>query len=150
MDPIWQLLPEELFLNHIAPFLPIDTRLSLNVLPKKLVRCSQLDKLINSSLVSKNVNSLSKALNTHNYLIPLANGNYYIIYYDYGGIRGIYKGDDTTYIRISIVRKLEQISGISCVPGIVAHIVIPEDPRKLPSYYFATPQKKVKSIMQSH
>jgi hypothetical protein len=142
MEPIWQLLPEELFINHIAPFLPIDTRLSLNVLPKKLVRCSQLDKLITSSLLSKNVNSLSKTLNTHTYLVPLTNGNYYIIYYDYGGIHYIYRRDDTTYIRISIVRKLEQVSGISCVPGIVAHIVIPEDPRKLPNYYFASPQNR--------
>ena len=86
LEPLWESLPEAVFINHIAPWLPIDTRISLQIPPKPLVRCKYTDELITISLLNRKKNTLSHGPKTYSYLIP----NLYKIFYDYSGIHMVY------------------------------------------------------------
>ena len=117
MDPkTWALLPNDVFFVHIAPRLPIDTRLALRVPPRPLARDMHTDNVISVALESRAVNAFPEILHQklHTYRIPLPSKTSthtlcYTVYYDYSGKYVVLDGrlppyvhDDATRISVSI------------------------------------------------
>ena len=144
MDPkTWALLPNDVIFVHIAPRLPIDTRLAMRVPPRPLARDTHTDNVISLALESRAVNAFPEILHQklHAYRIPLPSNKAlpthtlcYTVSYDYSGMYAVLDGrlppyvhDDATRIRVSI-----GLWPYVCVGTVVAHVFIPADPCRPP------------------
>ena len=143
MDPkTGALLPNDVFFFHIAPRLPIDTRLALRVPPRPLVRDMHTDNVISLALKSRAVNAFPEILHQklHEYRIPLpyktpsTHTRCYTVSYDYSGKYVVLDGRLPPYVHDDATRISVFIGLWPYVwPGtVVEHVFIPADPCRPP------------------